>query len=148
MRMIDFSMEHGSISGYVVYARKSNIQNYLAEHTSLAKSIAWKLAQRQETVALLRNLYVDPEHRGQGVGSALVVSFLEQAELEGATCFVLISDDDEEQINGLDLNAWYEGFGFCGIMGTGSGPLMVMPDDLVEDMAEYLGPYADDEPQP
>ena len=140
MHMIDLSIDHGSISGYVVDAKQENIQNYLNKHSNLGKSIAWKLAQRREIVALLRNLYVDPEHRGQGIGSELVSSFIQEAEHAGATCYILVSDDGEEQIDDFDLNAWYEGFGFSNVVGTDSGPLMAQPDALVEDLREFLGP--------
>lgn len=145
MEMIELSFEHGSISGYVVDAKKENIRNYLSQHTNLGKTIAWKLAQRDETVALLRNLNVDPEHRGQGIGSELVSSFIEACEQSGATCFILISDEGEEQVNRLNLNAWYEGFGFASVVATGSGPLMAMPGSLVDDLVEFLGPPEDEE---
>lgn len=144
MHEIELTIDHGSIFGYVVDASEPNIENYLMQHTNLGKSIAFRLAQRNEVVALLRNLHVDLEHRGQGVGSELVLSFLQEAEQAGATCYVLLSDDGEEQINNLDLKAWYEKFGFSGVLCTESGPLMVMPDNVADDLTDFLGPEDDE----
>lgn len=141
---IELTIDHGSIFGYVVDATEPNIQTYLMQYTNLGKSIAGRLAQRSEVVALLRNLYVDLEHRGQGIGSELVSRFLQEAEQAGATCYILLSDDGEEQINNLDLMAWYEKFGFTGVLSTESGPLMVMPDSIAEDLTDFLGPQDED----
>ncbi|WP_005742620.1 GNAT family N-acetyltransferase [Pseudomonas amygdali] len=144
MHEIELTIGHGSISGYVIDAAEPNIKNYLMQHTNLGKSIAGRLAQRNEVVALLRNLYVDLEHRGQGIGSELVSSFLQEAEQAGATSYILLSDSGEEQVNDLDLNAWYENFGFCKVLSTGSGPLMVMPDSVADDLTDFLGPQDDE----
>lgn len=144
MHEIELTIDNGNIFGYVVDASEPNIQNYLMQHTNLGKSIAGRLAQRSEVVALLRNLHVDLEHRGQGIGSKLVSSFIQEAEHAGATCYLLLSDNDEEQINNLDLKVWYEKFGFSGVLSTESGPLMVMPESAADDLTDFLGPQDED----
>lgn len=139
MFQIECEVDHGCASGYVVDATEVNIRNYLEQHTDLAEAIALKLEQRKERVALLRNIHVDEEHRNQGIGTELVLDFINKAESAGATCYIAICDAGETQKDGFELEAWYNNLGFVRIAKTGSGPLMAMPEALVEDFSHHFG---------
>jgi N-acetylglutamate synthase-like GNAT family acetyltransferase len=132
MHQISLDRDGGELFGYVVDAKDESILNYLEKHTNLSKAIVQTLRKTNETVALLRNLMVEPELRGQGIGSDLVMEFMSEADQLGASCFILIADAEEIQENDLDLTGWYEQFGFQKVMNTTSGPFMVMGDHVVE----------------
>lgn len=136
MRTIELSEDGGSLSGYVVDTIEVNLANYLEDHTDQAGQIMNLLRERNEVVALLRNLAVDEDCRGQGIGSVLVSRFLDEAEALGATAFLLISDENESQSEGFDLSEWYESFGFERALPSGEGPIMVMPECLAEALRE------------
>jgi GNAT superfamily N-acetyltransferase len=132
---IEISREGGSLSGYVVDASEPNIGNYLEQHTNLAKMVTHRLRAYGERVALLRNMNVDEDQRGNGIGTQLISEFMEEADSVGATVYMLICDIHEGQAPGFDLKAWYESFGFVAAMDTSEGPLMLMPKNLAEELA-------------
>lgn len=136
---IDIENDGGALDGYVVDATEPNLENYLREHTNLSKVIMLHLRQRGERVALLRNIRVDEDSRGQGYGGQLVDQFCQEAEAAGATAYLLICDTLEEQVGEFDLCAWYEAFGFCSVYETSQGPLMVLPEALCNSLGDYLG---------
>ncbi len=136
MRTIEISQEGGSLSGYVVDASEPNIGNYLEQHTNLAKMVTHRLQAYGERVALLRNMSVDEDQRGKGIGTQLISESMEEADDAGATVYMLICDIHEGQAPGFELKAWYESFGFVAAMDTSEGPLMVMPEHLAEELAE------------
>tara|TARA_B100002003_G_scaffold230693_1_gene241056 strand:- start:8340 stop:8810 length:471 start_codon:yes stop_codon:yes gene_type:complete len=143
--MVEIMLEihEGSLEGYVVDAAQPNIRNYLEQHCSEAGMVATVLAELGERVALLRNLYVPEEWRGQGIGTELVSEFMRQGEVKGATAYLLISDEREGQANGLDLTSWYTGFGFETAIPTPAGPLMVISDAVLEEIARRQHPASD-----
>lgn len=144
MKVIDISNDGGALDGYIVDASEANLENYLAEHTNVGKAIMLHLRQRVDRVALLKNIRVDDEMRGQGFGGMLVEQFCQEAEAGGATAYLLICDEIEEQAGDFDLKTWYESYGFCSVFGTSQGPLMVQPESLRDSLAEFLG--VEDEP--
>lgn len=129
---IEVHTENGSAFGYVVSTSESNILNYLSQHTDLAKQINNILAKRFDRVALLRNMYVDEDARGCGEGSDLVMQFMSEAELHGAQMIMLVSDAEEEQLEGFDLVTFYEGFDFYPSITTSSGMLMFSDEELAD----------------
>lgn len=136
MITIELTEDGGSLSGYVVDANEVNLENYLQDHTEHASQIMDLLRERQETVALLRNLAVDEDCRGHGIGTTLLGRFFEEAETVGATAFLLISDENESQAEGFVLSEWYESFGYEHTLPTISGPIMVMSECLAEALRE------------
>lgn len=146
MQEISICRSGGEISGYVVDAREENLGNYLEEHTSLSGIIVNTLRKSSKTVALIKNLMVVSELRGQGIGSDLVCEFLSEAHSLGASCVVLIADAYEIQGNNLDLAEWYGQFGFENILDTAGGPFMVMGDDIAPALLRSLS--ANDELTP
>lgn len=135
MKQIDLSLDGGSLFGYLVAAGQPNIRNYLAQHTDLADAVAERLRANGGLVALLRNMSVVEEERGNGIGTQLVSEFMAEADRAGASSYMLICDTQESQAPGFDLQAWYESFGFVAAMDTGEGPLMVIPEHLADGMA-------------
>lgn len=135
MRTIELSRDGGSLSGYVVDASEPNIGNYLDQHTNLSEMVTHRLRVYGERIALLRNMSVDEDQRGKGIGSQLVSEFMEEADAAGATVYMLICDIHQTQAPGFDLKGWYESFGFIAAMETSEGPLMVMPEHLAEELA-------------
>lgn len=132
MKTIELSEDGGSLFGYVVDASEVNLANYFDDHIDYASQVMDLLRERREVVALLRNLAVDEDCRGQGIGSALVSRFLEEAEKAGATAFILISDENESQADGFVLAEWYESFGFERALASNEGPIMVIPECLAD----------------
>jgi ribosomal protein S18 acetylase RimI-like enzyme len=66
----------------------------------------------------LAELYVAPEHRGQGLGRALMEGAIEAARREGATYMDLGTAEDD-----IAARALYESLGFSNREGRPDGPL-------------------------
>lgn len=141
--MIEIDVEGGSISGYVVDAAQPQIENYLSEFTPLAPAIAQLLRERGGPVALLRNMSVDDECRGQGIGTTLLERFLDAAADEGAVDWLLVCDEQEQQAPGFDLSAWYERYEFetAFEVGGGAGLLMARGEGLVEALRQLYAEF-------
>lgn len=92
MRTIEISREGGSLSGYAVDATEQNIGNYLEQHSNLAEMVSHRLRAYGDRVALLRNMSVDDDQRGKGIGTQLISEFMEEADDAGATVYMLICD--------------------------------------------------------
>ena len=120
---ISKSVDGGSLEGYVIDSSAPNLTNYL--HSQGASDDVINNIKSQYTrIAILRNMSVDEDNRGQGLGNYLVSNAIENAAYNGAEAIVLVSDTGED--NQFDLTKWYEGFGFE-IHGSASGdPVMVL----------------------
>jgi ribosomal protein S18 acetylase RimI-like enzyme len=115
--------EGGSLEGYVVSTDNPNINNYLQSQGATPELIN-NVTKRYKTLGLIRNMYVDDDYRGQGIGNDLVSNAIDSAANNGAEAIILVSDSDED--NPFDLTKWYEGFGFE-ILGTaGNNPVMIL----------------------
>jgi GNAT superfamily N-acetyltransferase len=55
---------------------------------------------------------VEPEHRGQGYGRALLDAITLEADEGGAVLFVNVAPYDDSPLDRDALRAWYERFGF------------------------------------
>lgn len=113
MQEILHNTEGGEIVGYVANPDDEQLVNFF-QNRKIAGSYALTqaLMSAAEPVAFLCNVNVDESARGQGLGSALMDSFFVEAGHLGASITVLICDRSESQLEGFDLRAWYEGFGF------------------------------------
>ncbi len=120
---ISKSVDGGSLEGYVIDSSAPNLTNYL--HSQGASDDVINNIKSQYTrIAILRNMSVDEDNRGQGLGNYLVSNAIENAAYNGAEAIVLVSDTGED--NQFDLTKWYEGFGFE-IHGSASGdPVMIL----------------------
>jgi GNAT superfamily N-acetyltransferase len=74
-------------------------------------------------IAILKNMFVEEEQRGKGIGNYLLNEFISKATSLNAKCILLESDTGEEQEKGFDLTKWYENKGFTKIT-NGNYPLM------------------------
>jgi ribosomal protein S18 acetylase RimI-like enzyme len=132
MRLIEFITEQksitqhtkgGSLEGYVMSTDKPNINNYLQSQGATPELIN-NITKRYKTLALIRNMYVDDDYRGQGIGNDLVSNAIDDAASNGADAIILVSDTDED--NPFDLTKWYEGFGFEVVGTAGNNPIMIL----------------------
>jgi len=115
--------EGGSLEGYVMSTDKPNINNYLQSQGATPELIN-NITNRYKTLALIRNMYVDDDYRGQGIGNDLVSNAIDDAASNGADAIILVSDTDED--NPFDLTKWYEGFGFEIVGTAGTNPVMTL----------------------
>jgi ribosomal protein S18 acetylase RimI-like enzyme len=115
--------EGGSLEGYVMSTDKPNINNYLQSQGATPELIN-NITKRYKTLALIRNMYVDDDYRGQGIGNDLVSNAIDDAVNNGADAIILVSDTDED--NPFDLTKWYEGFGFEVVGTAGNNPVMIL----------------------
>jgi len=125
IKSISNDVDGGSLEGYVVDTSEPQLKNYLqSQHAS--NDIADMLANKYSRIGIIRNLYVDEDSRGQGIGNDLIGSAIDDAFNNGAEAIVLVSDTGEE--NQFDLTKWYEGFGFEVIGDAAGDPIMLLAD--------------------
>ena len=105
---IDLSLEEGSLFGYVVDSKECNLSNWLEEINQLDSLNM--IRTTYERVALFKNIWVEDDERGKGIGTSLLSDGLHEAELNGAQAVLLEADTLEN--NKFDLVKWYEDFGF------------------------------------
>lgn len=93
------------------------------------------------TIALVTSIEVDPEYRGQGIGRSLMDQWLEEcAQLEADAC-MLVCDSHREQTNLQGtLEDWYHSLGMEQADLFISGPLMVYPASLADEIREMDHP--------
>jgi ribosomal protein S18 acetylase RimI-like enzyme len=117
------SVDGGSLEGYVVDTDQPQLTNYL-ESQGATPDVISAIKSKYKRVAIIRNMYVDEDSRGQGIGNDLVGGAIDSASEQGAQAIVLVSDSAES--NAMDLTAWYTGFGFEQVGTAGGDPVMVM----------------------
>lgn len=120
---IDNNLWGGSLDGYVSDTDQVNFRNYL-EGKGVDDSIINHIAKKYSRIGLIRNIYVDEEMRGQGIGNNLVSSAIQEAYRKGAEAIILVADMDET--NNINLEKWYQGFRFQTIGKAGTNPLMLL----------------------
>jgi len=115
---IDIEVNGGSISG-VVHNDIQRVLNW-GEKERLDDEAMRVISSLSTPMAILKNMYVDEELRGQGLGSDLIQRFLEEVY---DIPVVLISEKGET--NTFDLASWYEGYGFEAIGSSGGAPVLL-----------------------
>lgn len=134
MQHIDIDHEFGSANGYAISSDQIGPRHYLSQYTDLSESIMDFLKEQHESVTLLKNINVDEDHQGEGIGSDLLSDFIGRSEGP----ILLISDKYESQREGFSLDQWYEGFGFVTVAETGSGSLMAFPEEVGLELKDHL----------
>lgn len=126
MKLIDLSYQSGAITGYTNSIEEENWQNYLIEYYSPEEVIKIKdylISQNISEIVVLRNVSMDYQDKGKGIGSKLLREFLNQAQ---GVPVILVCDTLESQQEGFSLISWYESYGFEALnFKCLSGPLML-----------------------
>ena len=111
----------GSIEGYEVSTDREQLRNWLQKYDK--GELYETLSNKYDTIAIIKSIHVDDEHRGQGYGNELFEGFIGSTS---ARAVLLVADRYESQSEGFNLQKWYEGYGFKVISDTSSGPLMLL----------------------
>lgn len=119
----------GSLEGYVVDTDQPQLENYLTSQGA-APELIKALRDRYNRIAIIRNMWVDEELRGGGIGTDLVGQAIGDAFSSGAEAIILVADMAESNL--MPLDKWYESFGFKTIGTAGGDPVMVMDRGLNE----------------
>lgn len=145
---IQINDDNGSAEGYVVSSSSENVANFLEREVGaeLGEQILAILRDKTQRVAVFKNLNVDEDSRGNGVGTDLACRFFDAAGHIDAV--ILIADAVESQRDGFSLKAFYEGFDFEKVAGTPAGPLMVCPIELAEEIREHLTKFVETRQRP
>lgn len=125
---ISIFTNEGSIEGYICDLDDVNWRFFLLdllpkEDFELLESLFNKESVHRK-ICVLKNLYVDPTKRNEGIGTSLLEEFLETAYEESD--FVILESDSLED-NNFDLNEWYTGYGFTTVKtNLSSNPVMFL----------------------
>lgn len=111
-----------SIDGYEVNIDEENWQNWISDKIENPEKFINEIKNKYKRIAIIKNLNVDEELRGQGLGNTLMSYFFNETT---ADIILLIADISESQLPGFDLSKFYENWGFEYIMPTFMGSLML-----------------------
>ncbi len=122
-KYLDISVAGGSAEGYVTSISSEKLFNFV--HSQLLPAdVAKHIAKEFPTVAILKNLNVDPDARNKRIGTKLLDRFVDAASDAGAEAVVLLSDEYEE--NAFALSDWYARYGFEKLQRAHAGWLMLL----------------------
>lgn len=134
---IDDDNNNGNISGYKVSSKDENYRTFLeenlADENKVKHIVSFIEAKGYTDIAIILNLNVERESRGQGIGKGLLETALEDAQVA-----LLISDKHESQIRSFVLNKFYENAGFEKIVNTSGGYLMCYPSDDAIQLKDHI----------
>ena len=134
---VELDEDGGSLSGYLVSYSDNNYKNFLGEEIRDEKSLKAVIdfieQNQYEQVLIVKNLNVEEDYQGQGIGRNL----LENA-LENCSIALLIADAGETQRENFKLKKFYEGSDFMTVSNEVSGPLMVFPGDEAYSLKEKI----------
>ena len=114
LREIEVSDQFGSAEGYVTDTAAEQVDNWFAHrHNETAPDTIKMIRNEFSRIAFLNNINVPNEsQRGRGNGKALLDQFIDEAAEEGAESIFLFADQNEDQIDGFELQKWYVSQGF------------------------------------
>ncbi len=138
MRVIELNEEdYATLSGYSVSSNQENYKNFLINNISnenLANKIIEFITKKDfNDVVIIKNLNVEEEYRGQGIGKNLLEEAIAEAEIA-----ILISDKYETQKKGFVLDKFYINSDFEPVLNTSSGSLMVYPSEIALEIKDML----------
>lgn len=105
---INISHHHGSLEAYVVDTHMDNLENWMKEKGYGEASL--KVICQSYRVCILRSIHVDEGYRRQGIGTYLLESCIDKADLYGASAIILEADTGER--NEFHLVDWYADYDF------------------------------------
>lgn len=122
-KSLDTELDGGVIYGYITHPKKEvQLGNYLAKHG--VEEVVPFIKERFETIAILTNMSIEEEYRGDGLGTELLKGFIYDAEEKNAEAIILVADTGDD--NEFNLVQWYEKYGFEIIHGQAeSFPVML-----------------------
>lgn len=112
MKPIEINIDHSVALGFVSTIDCGHLKSYLAELLEpdvQALFIDWLLSQKIYDLCILKNLEINRDDRGQGLGNNLLSNFLKRSH---NIPVILICDSLEIQSPGFDLESWYIRKGF------------------------------------
>lgn len=134
---IGIDEDEGSIEGYRVSAKDENYKFFLADAIENDQKtqhiISFMEKKGYERITVIKNLNVERESRGQGIGKGLL-----ESAVDGTQVAILISDKHESQIRSFVLNKFYENADFEKVINTSTGYLMCYPSHAANELKEHL----------
>lgn len=123
--LISFDFDDGTIEGYSIFSYAEQLPNWLSKYDINDSNIIDNIRSSYQKIAMINNINVDEDSRGQGTGSDLLESFESEAASHGCQAILLVSDIHESQVEGFNLTDWYSRMGYQKIINSPSGPLMI-----------------------
>lgn len=115
--------DHGNLEGYVVDTNKDQLDNYLSSN-GVSKKVIDELKSRVKRIAIIKNMEVDDDKRGQKIGTELLDNAIDDAYEKNAEAIILIADKSED--NKFDLEKWYQKYGFEKIVTTSNNDSLML----------------------
>jgi len=125
IQMISKSIDGGALEGYVVDTDKSQLKNYL-ESQGASEQLINNIASKFGRISIIKNMYIDDDSRGQGLGSNLLNNAIDDSYDRGAEAILLIADVHES--NEFSIVDWYKNYGFEIIGDAGGDPIMLLDE--------------------
>jgi ribosomal protein S18 acetylase RimI-like enzyme len=125
IQMISQSNSGGSLEGYVVDTDKPQLKNYL-ESQGASEQLINNIASKFGRISIIKNMYIDDDSRGQGLGSNLLNNAIDDSYDRGAEAILLIADVHES--NEFSIVDWYKNYGFEIIGDAGGDPIMLLDE--------------------
>lgn len=123
MQKIEIIEEESNIYGFITSLDEESAFDYLNIFFSdeqIVELKSWLTNKKIYEFAVLRNIYVDEDNRGHGVGKFLVAQFASQTK--GLPILLLASPDEDNFL----LDQWYLKLGFeMSSFSCSDGPLMI-----------------------
>lgn len=112
-QLIDIVVDGGAVEGYVIDTHAAEVVNWFQfRHDVYNQDVLEYLVETYERIAFLNNIHIDEDRRGTGIGKRLLDQFENVALDYGAQAIVLFCDQNEDQVEGFDLQKWYERQGY------------------------------------
>lgn len=142
LRNIEIETEGGSLTGYIVSSEAENYKNFIKNNICdprVSETIIKHILNLPcYDILVIKNVNVEEEFRGKGIGKQLIEEALEEANVA-----ILVSDKYESQLNGFILNKFYENLDFLSISSTPSGDFMLFPSEIAEEIKSKINNLKD-----
>lgn len=126
----------GSIECYSVDTKKENLKNWLESEVGDNGQIYAAIQSLAKEILIIKNVYLEEEYRGQGLGQDIINEALGDSFSNAA---ILVCDTYESQKSGFNLEKFYESVDFKTIETNSQNcPLMVYPEELANNIIEKL----------
>lgn len=109
MKILDNEIEEGYIYGFITDTRSEEQLDSYLEKQGRYEAVN-KIQTSYRKIAILTNMYIEEEERGNGHGSFLLENFIDDASLEEVEAIILVADTGEK--NQFDLVRWYNDYDF------------------------------------